>query len=411
MSREDPGPGVLDATREFLDRAHLAAPGELPLALAEAARVIGWTAQVYLADDEQRVLIPVGPHGEDVAAPLSIDGTLAGRAFRLLEPVRAHGDDVALWLPLLDGVHRFGVVLFGFPAGTDVDSRDVKDAYRVLAENAGHLFAAKSAYGDALRRVTRLRRRSVESELLSDLLPPLSFGARNIVVSAILEPTYDVAADAFDYSVIEGVAHLAVMDATGHALPGTMLAAVALAALRNSRRESLDLAQTLGAMDRFVELQGRRESFVTAVVAELDLQTGTLRYINAGHPAPLLMRNGKVVKSLDEGRRALLGLGERAAAVGHERLEPGDRVVFYTDGVTEARAPDGTQFGLQRLVDQLERTTAGGLPAPETLRLVARDVLEYQHGVLQDDATLLVAEWSTGHELGYTAAPGTEPYA
>lgn len=410
MAYSDGELGVLAATRYFLDRVHLAAPGELPQALAEAAALLGWDARVYLADDEQRVLIPVGATGEETGEPLSIDGTLAGRAFRLLDPVRAHGDEAALWVPLLDGVHRFGVLLFRFPAGTDPDAPDVRDGYRVLAENAGHLFAAKSPYGDALRRVTRLRPRAVASELLQDLLPPLTFGAEHIVISAILEPTYDVAADAFDYSVIDDVAYLAVMDATGHELPGTILAAVALAALRNSRREARTLAETLHVMDEFVEREGRRQSFVTAVVGELDLRTGQLRYINAGHPAPLLMRHGKVVKSLDEGRRALLGLGERTAVVGQERLEPGDRVIFYTDGVTEARAPDGTQFGLQRLVDQLERSTAGQLPAPETLRVVARDVLEYQHGVLQDDATLLVAEWSTGQELGYTAAPG-KPYA
>lgn len=383
----------------------------MPAVVADAARMLGWTAHMFLVDDEQRVLIPVGARGEQVGAHLSIDGTLAGRAFRLVEPVPARSAEPALWVPLLDGVHRFGVVLFGFPAGTDVDAPQVKDAYRMLADATGHLVAAKAPYGDAFRRVTRLRERAVASELLWDLLPPLTFGCEDLVLSAILAPTYDVAADAFDYSVLDGVAHLAVLDATGHTLPGTVLVAVTLAAMRNSRRQSRSLYDTVQAMDELVGLQGHREAFVTGVVAELDLTTGRLRYINAGHPAPLLMRAGKVVKHLQGGRRILLGLGEGQATVAEEWLEPGDRVVFYTDGVTEARGADGEQFGLPRLVDQLERSTASGLPAPETLRLVARDVLEHQHGVLQDDATLLVAEWATGAERGYTPDPGDGPYA
>ncbi|MBY8854465.1 serine/threonine-protein phosphatase, partial [Saccharothrix sp. MB29] len=77
-----------------------------------------------------------------------------------------------------------------------------------------------------------------------------------------------------------------------------------------------------------------------------------------------------------------------------EQLQPGDRVLFYSDGVTEARDPDGEQFGLDRLVDLIERHEAGGLPAAETLRRVVRAVLDHQDGRLQDDATLLLLEWT-----------------
>lgn len=388
----------------MLDRAHLSAPGDMPDVLAETAAVLGWTARLFLADDGQSVLIPVrgrtGPAAQDVGGPLSIDGTLAGRAFRLVEPVAARddGQEVGLWVPLLDGVHRFGVIRFGFPPGTDLGSAALKDAYRLVAENTGHLVAAKSAYGDALRRITRLRERSVASELLWDLLPPLPFGCTGLVLSAILEPTYDVAADAFDYSVVDGVAYLAVLDATGHDLRGTVLVSVALAALRNARRHGRGLYDAVQLMDELVATQGRGEAFVTGVVAELDLTTGRLRYINCGHPSPLLLRDGKVVTVLEGGRRIVLGLGEGQATVAQVQLEAGDRVVFYTDGITEARSPTGAFFGLQRLVDHLERSAAGGLPAPETLRLVVRDVLHHQADVLQDDATVLVAEWAAGAE-------------
>ena len=99
-----------------------------------------------------------------------------------------------------------------------------------------------------------------------------------------------------------------------------------------------------------------------------------------------------------------LGLGhvrDSAAgpiAVGSEQLEPGDRVLFYTDGVTEARSPDGDFFGPERLVDLISRNLAGGLPTPETMRRVVRALLAHEQGQLSDDATLLLLEWCTGNE-------------
>jgi len=78
-----------------------------------------------------------------------------------------------------------------------------------------------------------------------------------------------------------------------------------------------------------------------------------------------------------------------------EPLEPGDRLLLHTDGVTEARDSEGVPFGLDRLVDLTERHEAADLPAPETLRRVVHAVLEHQNGRLQDDATLMLVEWST----------------
>jgi serine phosphatase RsbU (regulator of sigma subunit) len=80
---------------------------------------------------------------------------------------------------------------------------------------------------------------------------------------------------------------------------------------------------------------------------------------------------------------------------GTERLEPGDRLVLYTDGVTEARDEDGGFFGVERLVDFLTKQTAAGRPAAETLRRLNLAILEHQVDVLQDDATTVLVEWLT----------------
>ena len=394
---------ILAALRTLLERVHLATPGQVPDVVEAAAAELGWSTTTYLVDYEQRHLVPFSATGAERAAAVSIEGTLAGRAFKLVQPVVVHGGEPAVWLPLIDGTHRLGALRVAVPEGTDLTDPTVEEAGSLLAHLAGHLIAAKSPYGDALSRVRRTRERTVATELLWDLLPPLSFGCEGLVISAILEPSYDVAADAFDYSVVDDVAHLAAFDATGHDLSGTVAAAVALAALRNSRREGRGLVETIRTIDRFVSQHGAGRIFVTGVVGELHIPTGRLRYANSGHPSPLLMRRGKVVKRLGGGRRVLFGLDREEVAVAEEWLEPDDVVVFYTDGITEARDDQGQFFGVDRLISHLERSAAAGLPAPEMLRRLTHDVLDHQKGRLQDDATLVVAQWSSGEEKALTS--------
>jgi sigma-B regulation protein RsbU (phosphoserine phosphatase) len=401
----------LGALQTLLERVHLATPGQVPDVVAAAAAELGWTTVMYFVDYEQRLLVPISATGAADAQPQMIEGTLAGRAFKSSQPVIAHGPERAVWAPVFDGVHRLGVMRITVPEDTDLLDPMVERVYRVLTQLAGHLVAAKMPYGDALARVSRNKERTVASELLWDLLPPLTFGCEGLIVSGILEPCYDVAADAFDYSVVDDVGHLAVFDGMGHDLNGTIMTAVALAALRNSRREGRDLDETVRTVDRFVTQHGNGEVMATGVIGQLDLPTGRLRYVNAGHPSPLLVRRGKVVKELNAGRRLLFGYGHDEAPVAQEFLEPGDWVVFYTDGITEARDAEGSFFGLERLIGHLERSAATDLPAPESLRRLSHDVLDHQGGVLQDDATLVIAQWSSDQERRYSsgAAPSPRP--
>jgi phosphoserine phosphatase RsbU/P len=398
---------TLGLVRTFLDRVHLATAGQIPEVVLEAARTLGWTTVLYLADYEQRLLVPAPVADVPARGPQGIDTTLAGRSFRTVEPVPSPSGEPVVWLPVVDGADRLGVLEVRVPAGTDPADAAFRERCRLLAHATGHLIAAKRPYGDGLDQVRRMRRRSVASELLQQILPPLTFACEGFVVSGLLQPAYDVAADAFDYSVVHDIAHLAVLDATGHDLPGTLLAAVALTGYRNSRREGHGLYDMANVMDELVADHGGGERFATGILAELNLSTGRLRYLNAGHPAPLLMRDGHVVKHLDHGRRVLFGLGDGQARIAEEWLQPGDRVVFYTDGVTEARDTEGHFFGLDRLVERLEWAAAARQPAPETLRRISHDVLDHQGGNLQDDATLLIAEWATSEEHRLIAAPGS----
>ena len=133
---------------------------------------------------------------------------------------------------------------------------------------------------------------------------------------------------------------------------------------------------------------------MTGALTELDVDSGQLRYVNAGHPPPLVLRQGRVVRELSGGRRVPFGIESPGVTVGEEILEPGDWLALYTDGVTEARDASGTWFGESRLMEFLTRAIAAGQSPPETVRRLTQAVLEHQGGLLQDDASILLARWT-----------------
>ena len=154
--------------------------------------------------------------------------------------------------------------------------------------------------------------------------------------------------------------------------------------------------------------------FLTALLCDLDIASGRFSWVPCGHPPPLLIRRDKVIKELIRKPQLPLGLayldrirrrsrssgessGPEAVPVYTERLEPRDRVLLYTDGVTDGRAPDGTPFGLDRLSDFIVRHSNTGITAPETLRRLNHAIIEYQHGRLTDDATIVLVEWIPDH--------------
>ena len=130
------------------------------------------------------------------------------------------------------------------------------------------------------------------------------------------------------------------------------------------------------------------------MLAELDQRTGRLRVISAGHPSGLVIRRGKVVTVLPPPTALPVTLGEhRPPVVIEEALEPGDDVLFYTDGITEAGSRDGEPFGVDRLIDFTVRALADDLPLPETARRLVHAILAHQDNRLQDDATVLLLRW------------------
>ncbi|SDQ06601.1 PP2C family protein-serine/threonine phosphatase [Quadrisphaera sp. DSM 44207] len=386
-----------DPLRSLLQASHLLSADQLPRAVAEQAAGFGAReVVVYLVDYEQSVLVPLQGEGVPPRQELSIGGTIAGLVYRRVQARTSAGrrGGQRLWLPLLDGVERLGVL----EVVLDQVTAELEEEARAYATLVAELVVVNDAYSDAFSRVRRRRTMSLAAEMQWELLPPLSFATDRVVITGALEPAYDIGGDTFDYAVSGDTADLLVLDAIGHGLPAAVLASVAVSAYRHARRQVLDLPDIAAAMDRVIAEQFGPERFATAVIARLDLATGRLRWINAGHPPPLLLRAGALTALSECSPELPLGLQEAKASCCEARLEPGDRVLLHTDGIVEARSPDGLFFGEERLAAFVLRAAAAGDRAPETIRQLMRRILAHQGDQLQDDASIILLEWATGEE-------------
>lgn len=418
----------------LLSQSHLIRPDDVIAGLAAAAEPLGLSEPcVFLADMQQQHLMPLpdnqdqADQGESAADPLPIETTTAGLAYRTvaIQHDRASRNGQGgrrIWVPLADGADLLGVLgLTAADAGEDTLAR-----CRALASLAGLMVTAKSRYSDTYARAQRSRKMSLQAEMIWALLPPRAFATERVLLSAFLEPAYEAGGDGFDYSMLGDRLHVSIFDALGHNLAAGLLTSVCMASCRSTRRSegSDSLARMVARADEAIVRQFGEYRFVTALLANLDTSTGQLSWISRGHPAPLLIRGNRTITELTRPPQLPLGLSViddpapgdgstdrydadcgRAShddtgietTVHTEQLEPGDRVLFYTDGVTEGHTTGGTPFGVERLGEFVIEHTNAGTPAPEIMRQLNHELMAHQSGELRDDATVVMVEWLPGH--------------
>ncbi|MEU3046880.1 PP2C family protein-serine/threonine phosphatase [Streptomyces sp. NPDC006984] len=382
------GEGILGT---ILDRAHQLPPHRVGLVVAEmVGRLGGRNPQILLQDYQQQRLVPLRSEGLTGGEPLSIDGSDAGRCFLTSLPVElAAADGVRVHAPLLGGGDQAGVLAVTLDTVDD----DVRRILRRIAGLVGELLQTKNGYTDLFFRTRRSEPMNVAAEIQWSLLPPLTMTMPRVAVAGVLEPAYDVAGDSFDYALNGGTLHLAMIDAMGHGLDAATMATVAIGAYRHARRISVELSEIYLFMDQAVAEQFAQDHFVTAQMLRLDTTTGRLQWVNAGHPAPVLIREHRVMGRLDSPTTLPVGFGGAQPQVSSVVLEPGDRVLCFTDGLVEEHESGQEQFGEDQLIDwvnQLEKADRG-------VRAVARDLshtLRRARGeATSDDATLVLVEW------------------
>ena len=396
------GPAAVDRSEGFgerllgtlIDRAHEMPPQLIAPLVAEVIGVIGGRdVTVLLQDYDQLTLVPLPGRGLLVEAPVPIDGSLPGRAFLGDEPVeQAVADGVRVFVPLLDGTDRVGVLAFTSDRWDEHDRRLSRRFAGLLAD----VLVTKGMYTDWFFQARRRQSMSLTAEMQWALLPPLIMTTPQVAVAGILEPAYSVAGDSFDYALNGDALHVAIVDAMGHGLDAAVMATVAIAAYRHARRDDVELSDLYAAMDQAIAEQFDEEHFATVQMAHLDVGSGRLLWVNAGHPHPLLVRDGRVVRVLDSPTTLPIGFGGADPEVSEEMLEQGDRVLFFTDGITEQHLSGGELFGESRLVEVLEQVALDGGPVAETVRRLSHALKRARGGDTNDDATLFLLEWRGG---------------
>ena len=169
---------------------------------------------------------------------------------------------------------------------------------------AAHLVSTANGYTDRLILLRRRQGMSLAAEIQWGVLPPLTFSIDGTTVAGLLEPAYDVGGDCFDYALNGDVLDIAVFDAMGHGLRSAVLGSLAVSAYRNSRRsdQPRDLRTLLRDVDAVIADYAHGDGFVTALFAQLDITTGSLQWVSAGHPAPLHVRHASVMAPVERQR-------------------------------------------------------------------------------------------------------------
>lgn len=383
------------ALSEFVHRSLMVEPSSLGRLADLAADALGArSGRLFVADyalRRVRELRGNGTMGDEVV----LDGTIAGRAFASGAPVEQGDGPVRVWVPLAEGSERIGLVELVFdesPAGLETWG-ELVDVVRMMVL----MVVSGRRYTDVLLQARRAQPLSDAAEAQWDLLPPLSYAGAQITVSGILEPAYSIGGDSFDYAINPGRLDLAIVDAVGHGLPAVLMASAAINTLRNARREQRTLEQAYHQVDRRIAEQFGQSNYVTGQIATLDVGSGRLMWLNAGHVLPLLVRNGSFVGELECAPSTPMGLGGRVVQVAVDSLQSGDRVLFHTDGVIESRSRDGAAFTTERLADFLVRATMDGATVAETVRRLSASVIAHVGAGLRDDATLFLVEY-TNHD-------------
>lgn len=374
-------------------------PGAIPDVVTRVARSFGANDVVlYLVDFAQTTLEPMPDRAAHADVPHAevVVGSMAGRAFTdgtCVVAQRTGGDRV--WAPIIEGSDRTGVLALTVPEATP----EVVEESAGLGLLTGYLIATQARTTDLYNLHRRRRSLSLAASMQWDLLPPLVFKTPTITVAGALEPAYDVGGDCFDYALNDRTLHIGVFDSMGHDVASALIAALAVGSYRHDRRESRTLAHTHTNLDSAIARHCPALSFASGQLAQIDLDTGTLTWTNAGHPQPLLVRAGRVVARLEcpptppWGLAAALGR-EQTPTIATESLEPGDSILFYTDGVIEAHERGEAEYGIDRLTDLTGRHASDELEPEEVVRLIVQSVLDYKTGSLADDATLVLVRWN-----------------
>ncbi|HZG49948.1 MAG TPA: PP2C family protein-serine/threonine phosphatase [Thermoleophilaceae bacterium] len=368
-------PVELDAIHVF----DVVPPAVLPEQLvAEAERIAKVPIALYVLDiDGTHLLRLAGSErlADQLPAPLAIGPELDADG---LAELRRH-------ISAFPGAEAFPLWLRGRAIGLFVAFGRPARSLVEMARQAAAAITLADRYTDAFAQAQRRKQPKAAAEIQQSLLPPRVSRVTGGEVAGNVLPSYEVAGDWFDIVENADGVWVTLADGLGGATRATASSAVALGALRASRRSGAAMSEALVVMHQTLrELPGPR-SEMTAVIARWDAATHALQVANCGHVAPLVIRADGTAERLET--RATPGLGGRTSPKPSERsalLDAGDRLILVSDGVVK-RGAGKAGLGFEGLMKAACRSERGS--AADTVRKIHEAVLEASEGELDDDAT------------------------
>jgi sigma-B regulation protein RsbU (phosphoserine phosphatase) len=272
-----------------------------------------------------------------------------------------------------------GIMILGSPLSSDWDEDDRKFIANVSEQIA--LGIDNLSIGDEVREYERALQ--IQRALLPSSMPRIE----GFDIEAMWKPARTVSGDYFDVIPIDATLAMCIGDVAGKGMPAALLMANLQAAVKASIRDGHSPSEICARVSNVVCSTLQSGAFVTFFLGLLDTRTMTLRYTNAGHNPPVLLRRGGEVIRLQEGGPAFARLMREASYTTREvQLERGDTVFLFTDGVTEARNPGEEEFGEERMLAAL-RAAKGSSNA--IVRELVDQVRDFSHGVVFDDITVV----------------------
>lgn len=284
------------------------------------------------------------------------------------------------------------------------DKSEVKARVRTHLE-LRRLNLSLAAANDVLRR----QKEELDAELADaaliqrSLLPEPSYSESGLVIEWCIEPCASLGGDFVNIVPLAG-RQVAVYlgDVSGHGVPSSLITMTVDRALTDDRAladaEGIPRqpAQVLENLDSSYSAR-QLEKHVTMFYCVVDLETWKVSYSSAAHPAAVLVRDGRVVSTHEEGG-SVIGIGGMIPfddAV--LEMRPGDRLVAFTDGVTENQAPDGSFYGEERFYDFLAQHSA--TPTKELAQILLEELRTHrQDQPPQDDISVIVLERETEND-------------
>jgi serine phosphatase RsbU (regulator of sigma subunit) len=259
-----------------------------------------------------------------------------------------------------------------------------------IAKQGAAALELANDYTDYIEAARRRKPTTAAAEIQQNLFPPRIARIAGAQLAGALLPSYEVGGDWFDFVENRDGAWLAIADAAGTGPTAAGLGAAALGGLRAARRSGQGLEEALASMHDTVRRLANPDFHVTAVVARWRAATATLTWVNCGHPSPYLVDADGTLNELRGPRHAALGTGDAEPSFhpAERRLNPGERLVLITDGVTERHVEGGGRFGVDGLRRAVRR--AADPTAAATAMAIQQAVTDCWREPLEDDATIVV---------------------